>query len=297
MFSSSSDRHKAHGTPGSGIPKQDRRDQRKPPTKPVSKFSLAYDPTYRESSERGLVSRNSGDKMEEGSPQHLGSDYSETEGQYDNAITPNDMGPTTPHEGAFRKDQSKHDAPTKRGKMDTTRDYTPTPSDDSKDDEAREEQDSSDDSRESQSAGVYVNTNSPVHDNDSSQAFSFTYLKENQANQANGQSVTPVMSAVEREHTQHAQKKEHKHAHEIHLKYVEKMEESDRWFKLAMVETNEAARNTMVNMAHSSCREAMQLLRLASSGMQNPMSQLAIMAASSKQWNANPPVPTCYTQH
>ena len=64
MFSSSSNKPKAHCDPGSEIPKQDRRDQRKPSKIPVSEFALAYDPSYRASPERGLASHNSEDKME-----------------------------------------------------------------------------------------------------------------------------------------------------------------------------------------------------------------------------------------
>ena len=80
---------------------------------------------------------------------------------------------TALHEGEGCADQLKHDAPTKRGKVEPTRDYTQTPSNESEDEESREEQDSSYDSRESQSAGVNVKTKSPVHDNACAQAFSF----------------------------------------------------------------------------------------------------------------------------
>ena len=118
MFSSSSNQPKGHGAGDSGTSKEGRQDQRKPITS-VSKFPLAYDPSHRGTSELGLVSRNSGDKMEGGSPQHTGNDYPKVEGTNDFITPQDDTDPTPFHEKPRLRDDSRTNIPAKIGKVES----------------------------------------------------------------------------------------------------------------------------------------------------------------------------------
>ena len=126
MFSSSSNKPKAHCDPGSEIPKQDRRDQRKPSEIPASEFALAYNPSYHASPERGLVSHNSEDKMERRSSRSSGNDYPRRKGPYNHATPKDDEDPTPPR----RLDLLRHVTPAKSGKVEATQTPTSTTSDD-----------------------------------------------------------------------------------------------------------------------------------------------------------------------